>query len=117
VVATLALTLLGVVISGLFILTRSATAIANTLLYPFYVVSGLVFPVTALPSWLQPVSAMSPLRWAAAGFWAAINGDVPTALRSVWVLLIMVVVMAVIACVCFTVIERRVLREGSLALR
>lgn len=112
---TLTLTLLGTVISSLFVLTRSATPIANTLLYPVYILSGLVFPPSVLPAWLQPLSLISPLRWASDGLRAAILDDVASAKRSLIVLMIMSITLVVSSIWCFRIIERRVRRDATLS--
>lgn len=116
VASTVAFTTLGMVISSLFILTRSASSVASTLLYPVYIVSGLVFPVTVLPQWLRPFSAASPLYWASEGINAAMSGDVPMVARSLTALIVMTAVFWVAARVSFAVIERRVRHVGSLGL-
>jgi ABC-2 type transport system permease protein len=70
--ATFALTLLAtafamagtaVVMAGLFVLTRSSATWGNSLSYPFYVLGGVLVPVSFLPDWLEPVSRAVFLSW------------------------------------------------------
>ena len=51
--------------SALFSLSRSARAMQNTVTYPLYVLSGVLVPASYLPNWLEPVSKVLFLSWAA----------------------------------------------------
>ncbi|HUH15920.1 MAG TPA: ABC transporter permease [Gaiellaceae bacterium] len=51
--------------SGLFVLARSARTFQNSLSYPFYVLGGVIVPVAFLPDWLEPVSRAVFLSWSA----------------------------------------------------
>lgn len=67
-IATLAVTALAgagtaSMMSALFVLTRSASTFQNALTYPFYVLGGVMVPVTFLPDWLQPLSRLVFLSW------------------------------------------------------
>jgi ABC-2 type transport system permease protein len=48
----------------LFTLSRQANAVANALGYPIFLVSGLLFPLTALPGWAVGLGLLMPLAWA-----------------------------------------------------
>jgi ABC-2 type transport system permease protein len=52
-----------VALTALFLAVRSAQRYANTLGYPFYILAGILVPVTFLPSWLRPVSEVIYLHW------------------------------------------------------
>lgn len=78
----LSLTALGLVLGTLFVLTRAAGNMATVLNYPIFILSGLTFPITTLPLWTRPLSAVLAPTWgsqalnAAAGlgqqaFWPA----------------------------------------------
>jgi ABC-2 type transport system permease protein len=54
-----------VVMAGLFVLTRSSATWGNSLSYPFYVLGGVLVPVSFLPNWLEPVSSAIFLSWSA----------------------------------------------------
>lgn len=49
--------------SSLFVLTRSARTFQNSLSYPFYVLGGVVVPVSMLPDPLEPVTRLVFLSW------------------------------------------------------
>ncbi len=54
-----------VIMAATFVLTRTARTFQNSLSYPFYVLGGVLVPVALLPDWLQPVSRLVFLSWAA----------------------------------------------------
>jgi ABC-2 type transport system permease protein len=51
--------------SAVFVLARSARIFQNTLSYPFYVLGGVLVPVSLLPGWLEPLSRVVFLSWSA----------------------------------------------------
>jgi ABC-2 type transport system permease protein len=55
------------IMAALFVLARSARAFQNSLNYPFYVLGGVMVPVSLLPGafWLEPVSKAVFLSWSA----------------------------------------------------
>lgn len=64
----------GMLVGCLFVLTRSATRIAEAVTYPVFVLGGLVIPLSLLPHWLRPLSAVVSLRWGADLLRAASDG-------------------------------------------
>ena len=61
--------------AALFVLTRSARTFQNSLSFPFYVLGGVIAPVSLLPAWLRPVSAGVFLSWSADLFRATLAPD------------------------------------------
>ncbi|MFD6624417.1 ABC transporter permease [Streptomyces diastaticus] len=61
------LTTVGVatVLAGLFVMSRSAQLFSNALGYPFYLLGGVLVPVTFFPDWLRPLSWLTYLYWSA----------------------------------------------------
>ncbi|MEQ7123829.1 ABC transporter permease [Actinopolymorpha sp. B11F2] len=55
---------IGLGFAGLFILSRQANAMSNFLQAPIWLLAGFFVPRTALPDWLEPVSAAIPLAHA-----------------------------------------------------
>jgi ABC-2 type transport system permease protein len=49
--------------AALFVLTRSARTFQNSLSFPFYVLGGVLVPVSFLPGWLQPITKGVFLSW------------------------------------------------------
>lgn len=54
-----------VAMSALFVLARNAVTFSNSASYPFYVLGGILAPVSVLPAWLRPVSSVVFLSWSA----------------------------------------------------
>lgn len=65
VVTIVALSGTALLMAALFVLTRSVRTFQNSLSYPFYVLSGVVFPVSVLPNALEPLSGAVFLSWVA----------------------------------------------------
>src|SRR6266540_3001194 len=60
-----AMTTTSLFLANLFVLARSAATFSNSLSYPFYVLGGILVPITLLPGWLQPFSKVIFLSWSA----------------------------------------------------
>jgi ABC-2 type transport system permease protein len=54
-----------VAMSSLFVLTRNAVTFSNAASYPFYILGGILAPVSVLPAWIRPASAVVFLSWSA----------------------------------------------------
>jgi len=52
-----------VAMASLFVLARNAVTFSNSASYPFYVLGGILVPVSVLPHWIRPVSAVVFLSW------------------------------------------------------
>lgn len=66
---------LGTLLSCLFLVTRHATAWSAALMYPVFIVSGMIIPLEMIPTGLRPVSLVISLRWGAEFLVTAANGD------------------------------------------
>jgi ABC-2 type transport system permease protein len=66
------------ILMGAFLASRSAQRYANTLGYPFYILAGLIVPVTFLPAWVRPIGDVVYLRWSAPLLYATVSrGAIP----------------------------------------
>lgn len=63
VLTVVAMTCLGLLMGTLFVLTRSAGNMSQVLNYPIFILSGLTFPITILPLWTRPLSAVLAPAW------------------------------------------------------
>lgn len=63
--SVLAMSGTALIMAGLFVLARSARTFQNSLSYPFYVLGGVLVPVSFLPDWLEPLSSGVFLSWSA----------------------------------------------------
>lgn len=66
---------LGLALSCVFVLTRAAHRISEILLYPVFLLGGLLIPLTLLPVWLRWPSGLVSLRWAQEVLAAAAAGE------------------------------------------
>jgi len=64
-VVILSSTALGMLLSCLFLVTRYAAAWAALLMYPVFIVGGLIIPQDLIPGQLRWLSSLISLRWAA----------------------------------------------------
>lgn len=54
-----------VAMASLFVLARNAVTFSNSASFPFYVLGGILVPVSVLPHWIRPVSSIVFLSWSA----------------------------------------------------
>jgi ABC-2 type transport system permease protein len=59
----IAMTTLGLVLGSIFVITRNAQEFVVVINYPIFILSGLTFPLTLLPWWTNPFSALLAPRW------------------------------------------------------
>lgn len=57
----LSATVLGMLVSCLFVLTRSAIRIAEALTYPVYILGGLLIPLSLFPGFIRPLAELVSL--------------------------------------------------------
>lgn len=69
--------MLGMVLGSVFVRHRYANALTNLLVYPVWLISGMLVPVTLLPAWLRPVSWLLPSTWGAQAIRESILGGRP----------------------------------------
>ncbi|MFI5527186.1 ABC transporter permease [Kitasatospora sp. NPDC051853] len=50
-------------LSALFILSRNIHSLESIMTYPFYILGGVLFPVTVLPDWTEPIARAFFLSW------------------------------------------------------
>lgn len=76
-VCILALGMFGLLLAATFVLLRNANALANTMEYPIWLVSGMLVPITVLPGWTGPLAAVLPTTWGARAVREAATGSGP----------------------------------------
>ena len=54
-----------VAMASLFVLARNAVTFSNSASFPFYVLGGILVPISVLPHWIRPVSSVVFLSWSA----------------------------------------------------
>ncbi|MEU5101052.1 MULTISPECIES: ABC transporter permease [unclassified Streptomyces] len=69
-------TALGALVSCLFLVTRNGLVWSHALMYPVFVLGGLLIPADALPEWLRWVPEVISLHWIKDCMVGAVTGDV-----------------------------------------
>jgi len=105
----------GLIFAGLFVMTRSATLFTTVINWPLWILGGTAFPIAMLPGWLQGLSALVALSWAAEILRGAARGVGPTWWTALGAVLVLAAVYFAVAARLFIGVERRVRADGSLA--
>ena len=113
-VCVLALGMFGLLLASTFVLMRNANALANTLEYPIWLVSGMLVPMTVLPAWTGPVAAVLPTTWGARAVREAVIGG--PVWPSLAVCLAISAACLALGAVAMTYVERRARTAATLAL-
>lgn len=110
----ISMTCFGLVLGSAFVLTRNAGDFMEAANYPIFILSGLMFPLTILPTWLKPLSSILAPTWGnlALGASAGLIADNP------WVIDLYLIGLSLayllIARVLFKQVEFLVRRDGSM---
>jgi ABC-2 type transport system permease protein len=113
-VCILSLGMLGLLLASTFVLMRNANALANTMEYPIWLVSGMLIPVTALPGWTSPLAAVLPTTWGSRAVREAATGG------AVWPSLALCLAISLVClalgALSLSYVERRARGAATLAL-
>ncbi len=74
ILTSLAMISFGLLISGIGLFMRTAMIVANIFLFLTLLVSGVNFPISSLPIWLQPISYSIPMTYGVDALRMAISG-------------------------------------------
>lgn len=99
--------------SPIAVLSGRSTALFNGLSYPLFLLAGIVVPVSFLPDWIRPLSAMVFMRWSAEGLRNGASGDGGVLWPIAW-LLVTGAVMLVIGGALLTLVLDRMRRTGDI---
>ncbi|MDR3282307.1 MAG: ABC transporter permease [Candidatus Methanoplasma sp.] len=109
----LSLTGLGMLIGGAGLHLRTSAIIANVVAYIGLLISGVNFPVSYLPGWVQAASACMPLTYGVEAARAAVEGASPAEiLHPLGMMVVLGLAFAVLAWFAFRFFER-LLRHGG----
>jgi ABC-2 type transport system permease protein len=113
-VVILSLGMSGLLMAATFVLLRNANALANTLEYPVWLVSGILVPITVLPAWTTPIAAALPTTWAARALREATGGG--PVWPSVAICAGISLICLALGAIALTHVERRARAAATLAL-
>lgn len=65
-------------LAGLFVLSRKVQLFQNSLTYPFYILGGVIVPVSLLPLWVEPIARVFFLSWSSDLVRASLRPGEPT---------------------------------------
>jgi ABC-2 type transport system permease protein len=106
-----------VIFASTFVLARSAAVIQNLIPFPIYILSGIAFPLTLLPTWVWPLSALVPLKYVGELLRSSTQSQVDApAISSVAPLLVLTFAYTVLGFWLFARIERSVRLSGRISL-
>lgn len=111
----LGLGMFGLLLASTFVLLRNANALANTLEYPIWLVSGMLVPITVLPGWTTPLAAVLPTTWGARAVHEATTGSGPV-WPSLGICLAISIACLALGAVSMSYVERRARAAATLAL-
>ena len=89
----LSLTGLGLMVGSVGIHLRTSAIIANIVSYIGLLISGVNFPISYLPDWVQIISNCMPLTYAVEATRSAVNG---ASLADLWLQIVMMTVLGII---------------------
>ena len=95
-----------VVMSAVFALARSSRIFQQSLTYPFYVLGGILVPISFLPVWVRPFSRLVFLSWTADLLRASLS---PASVTNVAPRLGAIVALGLVGFACGTLLLRRIL--------
>lgn len=95
-------------LAALFVRTRAARAFQNTLTYPFYILGGIIVPVSYLPDWLEPATRLVFLSWSSDLMRSSLDA---APVRGVALHLVMIMLLGTVGAVVGGVLVRRALAE------
>lgn len=115
IISLFALIFASALISGVLIFFRSARVLQNSLSYPFFLLSGVLFPIATLPMWIQSLSPYVFLTWMGVLFRGAFFGgiDPGSAVHASLSLLAISGVMLLLAVIVFRIAVRRMKQTGE----
>ena len=105
----------GMAIGSIGLYLRTSVILANVIAYIGLVISGVNFPVSDLPGWVQPIAHAYPLTYAVDAMRGAIDGkgimDMST---EIGMMVLLGVIFAVLSYLLFIYFEKRTRKSGKL---
>ena len=114
--AVISLAVFSLLFSPLMVLAGGRAGFFNFIIPLGVLVSGFMFPINQLPTWLEVIARLLPTSWAMSGIWQSITGPESLwSLVSAWAACILTsAVLVGITYLMFKVVERRIRVTGVL---
>jgi ABC-2 type transport system permease protein len=113
-VAIVAIGMLGLILASTLIYYRAALFLGASLEYPVWLITGLLVPLSVLPSWAEPISWMLAPTWGMRAIRESAVGGAP--LGAIAMCLALSACYLAIALVCLRAFERLARERATLAL-
>ena len=105
----------GFMMAGLFTLSRKISILMNVIDYPIIMLTGMVFPISIFPKFIQYISYLLSPTWAMEGYKLAVQGgSSEELLRVVFILVIIIIIYFIISIFSFRKIKKLCVINGTL---
>ena len=105
----------GFMMAGLFTLSRKISVLMNVIDYPIIMLTGMVFPISIFPKFIQYISYLLSPTWAMEGYKLAIQGGSSEELLRVALILVFItIIYFIISIFSFKKIKKLCVVNGTL---
>ena len=105
----------GFMMAGLFTLSRKISILMNVIDYPIIMLTGMVFPISIFPKFIQYVSYLLSPTWAMEGYKLAVQGGSnEELLRVAFILVVIIIFYFIISIFSFRKIKKLCVINGTL---
>ena len=105
----------GFMMAGLFTLSRKISILMNVIDYPIIILTGMVFPISIFPKFIQYISYLLSPTWAMEGYKLAVQGGSnEELLRVAFTLVIIIIIYFIISIFSFRKIKKLCVINGTL---
>ena len=105
----------GFMMAGLFTLSRKISILMNVIDYPIIMLTGMVFPISIFPKFIQYISYLLSPTWAMEGYKLAVQGGSnEELLRVAFILVIIIIIYFIISIFSFRKIKKLCVINGTL---
>ncbi len=119
VMTILTLSVFGLILASFYMLTRRVAYFMNLMQYMIYVLVGLLFPISVLPSWVRPISYSLSLTWALDAIRVSVSENAWESLVF-WTDVTMVVLLTagylLVAVLLYRYVRKMAVRDGKLSV-
>ncbi|WP_066502269.1 ABC transporter permease [Abyssisolibacter fermentans] len=109
---------ISMLLASSFTLSRNARGLMNCLEYPIFILCGIVFPISVLPSWTAPISYILSPTWSLKILRMCVSGikDVHAFYMYLIILIILTIIYSILAVFLFNKIDQRTRIKATLGV-